>query len=278
MVWQKGSFAVDGKIKLKAPTLLFEHLLNNKKKKQSNNCLLLLSLSWTDSAQDKHLMSWDTTILSSAMNNCVLLEELLIKKSQQKRRTSPSNFKVRFFVLTKSKLAYYEDRHGVRHPSPLSQHNNEGKGKVQERKDTNRVKLRKGKMLMEGKVKFVKGGMLMEGRAKVRKGSMLMKGRVKFVKGRMLMEGRVTLVNSLLLWAVCKVVKWIIQSFCPVGIWCAWRRRLCCCCMEWIQFCCRHLAQAGVTGLCNRCVSLCLAAHMSRGELEWCAAKITSVH
>ncbi|XP_064018043.1 tyrosine-protein kinase ITK/TSK isoform X1 [Pogoniulus pusillus] len=57
-------------------------------------------------------MSWDTTILSSAMNNCVLLEELLIKKSQQKRRTSPSNFKVRFFVLTKSKLAYYEDRHG----------------------------------------------------------------------------------------------------------------------------------------------------------------------
>uniref|UniRef100_A0A8C3NU55 Tyrosine-protein kinase n=1 Tax=Cyanoderma ruficeps TaxID=181631 RepID=A0A8C3NU55_9PASS len=46
------------------------------------------------------------------MNNCVLLEELLIKKSQQKRRTSPSNFKVRFFVLTKSMLAYYEHRHG----------------------------------------------------------------------------------------------------------------------------------------------------------------------
>ncbi|KFQ98594.1 Tyrosine-protein kinase ITK/TSK [Nipponia nippon] len=46
------------------------------------------------------------------MNNCVLLEELLIKKSQQKRRTSPSNFKVRFFVLTKSNLAYYEHRHG----------------------------------------------------------------------------------------------------------------------------------------------------------------------
>ncbi|XP_030360715.1 tyrosine-protein kinase ITK/TSK [Strigops habroptila] len=57
-------------------------------------------------------MSWETTILGSAMNNCVLLEELLIKKSQQKRRTSPSNFKVRFFVLTKSKLAYYEHRHG----------------------------------------------------------------------------------------------------------------------------------------------------------------------
>ncbi|XP_016065011.1 PREDICTED: tyrosine-protein kinase ITK/TSK [Miniopterus natalensis] len=45
-------------------------------------------------------------------NNSVLLEEQLIKKSQQKRRTSPSNFKVRFFVLTKTSLAYFEDRHG----------------------------------------------------------------------------------------------------------------------------------------------------------------------
>ncbi|KAM3848432.1 tyrosine-protein kinase ITK/TSK [Vipera latastei] len=46
------------------------------------------------------------------MNNCVLLEEELIKKSQQKRRTSPSNFKVRVFVLTKSRLAYFERRPG----------------------------------------------------------------------------------------------------------------------------------------------------------------------
>ncbi|KAJ7316539.1 hypothetical protein JRQ81_002701 [Phrynocephalus forsythii] len=46
------------------------------------------------------------------MNNGILLEEELIKKSQQKRRTSPSNFKVRFFVLTKSKLAYFEQRPG----------------------------------------------------------------------------------------------------------------------------------------------------------------------
>ncbi|XP_005029960.3 tyrosine-protein kinase ITK/TSK [Anas acuta] len=57
-------------------------------------------------------MSQERTILGPTMNNCVLLEEQLIKKSQQKRRTSPSNFKVRFFVLTKSKLAYYEHRHG----------------------------------------------------------------------------------------------------------------------------------------------------------------------
>uniref|UniRef100_A0A672U9U9 Tyrosine-protein kinase n=1 Tax=Strigops habroptila TaxID=2489341 RepID=A0A672U9U9_STRHB len=64
------------------------------------------------------------------MNNCVLLEELLIKKSQQKRRTSPSNFKVRFFVLTKSKLAYYEHRHGVRQPFSLSKQNNEGKDEI----------------------------------------------------------------------------------------------------------------------------------------------------
>uniref|UniRef100_A0A8D0GQ13 Tyrosine-protein kinase n=1 Tax=Sphenodon punctatus TaxID=8508 RepID=A0A8D0GQ13_SPHPU len=46
------------------------------------------------------------------MNNCILLEEQLIKKSQQKRRTSPSNFKLRVFVLTKSKLAYFEHRQG----------------------------------------------------------------------------------------------------------------------------------------------------------------------
>lgn len=71
-------------------------------------------------------MSWETNILGSAMNNCVLLEELLIKKSQQKRRTSPSNFKVRFFVLTKSKLAYYEHRHGVRQSFSLSEEWKEG--------------------------------------------------------------------------------------------------------------------------------------------------------
>ncbi|XP_054834386.1 tyrosine-protein kinase ITK/TSK [Eublepharis macularius] len=46
------------------------------------------------------------------MNNCILLEEELIKRSQQKRRTSPSNFKVRYFVLTKSRLAYFEHRPG----------------------------------------------------------------------------------------------------------------------------------------------------------------------
>ncbi|XP_048346225.1 tyrosine-protein kinase ITK/TSK isoform X2 [Sphaerodactylus townsendi] len=46
------------------------------------------------------------------MNNCILLEEELIKRSQQKRRTSPSNFKVRVFVLTKSRLAYFEHRSG----------------------------------------------------------------------------------------------------------------------------------------------------------------------
>ncbi|XP_007528694.1 tyrosine-protein kinase ITK/TSK [Erinaceus europaeus] len=46
------------------------------------------------------------------MNNLILLEEELIKKSQQKRRTSPSNFKVRFFVLTKTSLAYFENRQG----------------------------------------------------------------------------------------------------------------------------------------------------------------------
>lgn len=39
-----------------------------------------------------------------------LLEELLIKRSQQKRRTSPLNYKERLFVLTKSALSYYDGR------------------------------------------------------------------------------------------------------------------------------------------------------------------------
>ncbi|XP_070595104.1 tyrosine-protein kinase ITK/TSK [Erythrolamprus reginae] len=56
--------------------------------------------------------SWNLDPYMLAMNNSVLLEEELIKKSQQKRRTSPSNFKVRFFILTKSRLAYFERRPG----------------------------------------------------------------------------------------------------------------------------------------------------------------------
>uniref|UniRef100_A0A4W3IDB2 non-specific protein-tyrosine kinase n=1 Tax=Callorhinchus milii TaxID=7868 RepID=A0A4W3IDB2_CALMI len=39
-----------------------------------------------------------------------ILEETLIKRSQQKKRTSPLNYKERVFVLTKSRLTYYEGR------------------------------------------------------------------------------------------------------------------------------------------------------------------------
>ncbi|XP_048033797.1 tyrosine-protein kinase Tec [Megalobrama amblycephala] len=39
-----------------------------------------------------------------------ILEETLIKRSQQKKRTSPLNYKERVFVLTKSRLTYYELR------------------------------------------------------------------------------------------------------------------------------------------------------------------------
>lgn len=37
-----------------------------------------------------------------------LLKEILIKRSQQKKITSPRNYKRRLFVLTKSQLAYYD--------------------------------------------------------------------------------------------------------------------------------------------------------------------------
>nr|XP_033783661.1 tyrosine-protein kinase ITK/TSK isoform X3 [Geotrypetes seraphini] len=46
------------------------------------------------------------------MSNSIIMEQQMIKKSQQKRRTSPANFKVRLFVLTKTSLSYFEHRHG----------------------------------------------------------------------------------------------------------------------------------------------------------------------
>lgn len=44
------------------------------------------------------------------MNAERILEETLIKRSQQKKRTSPLNYKKRLFVLTKSRLTYYDGR------------------------------------------------------------------------------------------------------------------------------------------------------------------------
>ncbi|XP_034532953.1 tyrosine-protein kinase Tec [Notolabrus celidotus] len=44
------------------------------------------------------------------MSEELLLEETLIKRSQQKKRTSPLNYKERLFVLTKSRLTYYDGR------------------------------------------------------------------------------------------------------------------------------------------------------------------------
>lgn len=46
------------------------------------------------------------------MNNSVILQQPLIKRSQQKRRTSPANFKSRVFILTRTSLNYYEHRNG----------------------------------------------------------------------------------------------------------------------------------------------------------------------
>ncbi|XP_076849360.1 tyrosine-protein kinase Tec-like isoform X2 [Brachyhypopomus gauderio] len=44
------------------------------------------------------------------MSSTAILEETLIKRSQQKKRTSPLNYKERVFVLTKTRLTYYEGR------------------------------------------------------------------------------------------------------------------------------------------------------------------------
>lgn len=37
-----------------------------------------------------------------------VLEEIFIKRSQQKKKTSPLNYKERWFVLTQEKIAYYD--------------------------------------------------------------------------------------------------------------------------------------------------------------------------
>ncbi|KAM6959777.1 tyrosine-protein kinase Tec isoform 2-T2 [Tautogolabrus adspersus] len=44
------------------------------------------------------------------MSEELLLEEMLIKRSQQKKRTSPLNYKERLFVLTRSLLTYYDGK------------------------------------------------------------------------------------------------------------------------------------------------------------------------
>uniref|UniRef100_A0A8B9PZZ7 Tyrosine-protein kinase n=1 Tax=Apteryx owenii TaxID=8824 RepID=A0A8B9PZZ7_APTOW len=49
------------------------------------------------------------------MNMTTILQEILIKRSQQKKRTSPLNYKERLFVLTKSMLTYYEGRAEKKH-------------------------------------------------------------------------------------------------------------------------------------------------------------------
>ncbi|KAF0028960.1 hypothetical protein F2P81_018065 [Scophthalmus maximus] len=46
----------------------------------------------------------------ASMSADMLLEETLIKRSQQKKRTSPLNYKERLFVLTKSRLTYYDGK------------------------------------------------------------------------------------------------------------------------------------------------------------------------
>lgn len=38
----------------------------------------------------------------------VILESIFLKRSQQKKKTSPLNFKKRLFLLTVNKLSYYE--------------------------------------------------------------------------------------------------------------------------------------------------------------------------
>uniref|UniRef100_A0A7N6C060 Tyrosine-protein kinase n=1 Tax=Anabas testudineus TaxID=64144 RepID=A0A7N6C060_ANATE len=48
----------------------------------------------------------------STFNTAVILKEDMIKKSQQKKRTSPCNYKERHFILDTQELKYFENRSG----------------------------------------------------------------------------------------------------------------------------------------------------------------------
>ncbi|XP_025934427.1 tyrosine-protein kinase Tec isoform X1 [Apteryx rowi] len=58
---------------------------------------------------------WKQRCQEAEMNMTTILQEILIKRSQQKKRTSPLNYKERLFVLTKSMLTYYEGRAEKKH-------------------------------------------------------------------------------------------------------------------------------------------------------------------
>ncbi|TFK14871.1 protein LSM14-like protein A [Platysternon megacephalum] len=60
--------------------------------------------------QDLIFNGWKSRYQVAEMNVNPILEEILIKRSQQKKRTSPLNYKERLFVLTESMLTYYEGR------------------------------------------------------------------------------------------------------------------------------------------------------------------------
>lgn len=69
MVWQKGSFAVDGKIKLKAATLPFEYFFFffSQKKAKLSTVFLLVSLSGTSAqrvGQAPHVQGEDHSLPS----------------------------------------------------------------------------------------------------------------------------------------------------------------------------------------------------------------------
>ncbi|KAK6493592.1 tyrosine-protein kinase Tec-like isoform X1 [Huso huso] len=63
-----------------------------------------------DSSPDWMLNGRRDSAQEDEMNTGPIREETLIKRSQQKKRTSPLNYKERVFVLTKTKLTYYEGR------------------------------------------------------------------------------------------------------------------------------------------------------------------------
>lgn len=65
--------------------------------------MLLLSPHWVSGAAQRTYSTKSKEAMASA-----ILESIFLKRSQQKKKTSPLNFKKRLFLLTENKLSYYE--------------------------------------------------------------------------------------------------------------------------------------------------------------------------
>lgn len=80
--------------------------LQHKKRLQSELSCCFTSFSYHKMINYRSLVSLQ--IKRNWIMSDNLMEEIFIKRSQQKKKTSPLNYKERWFILTQEKIAYYD--------------------------------------------------------------------------------------------------------------------------------------------------------------------------